>query len=170
MISFSWRSASDESLIAGQMGLDSRHHLARAERLCNIVVSTETQAADLVDIVFLCGDHDDRCVFRLSDLLADLKSIHSRQHQIQDKEVKLLLHRPLQTGFSIIFYLNLKTGQLQIILFQLCNTLLIFYDQIFCSFNSCYGFISLSLPDIFLRTKCISVPIPSLLVAQILPP
>ena len=55
----------------------------------------ETKAADLIDIVFLCGDHDHRCVFRLSDLLTDLKSVHSRQHKIQDKEVELLRNRPL---------------------------------------------------------------------------
>ena len=113
------------------MCFHSRHHLTRAERLCNVIVGAETKTANLIDIILLCGDHDDRGVLCLPDFSAYLKSIHPRQHEIQDKEIKLLRDRPLQSGLSVIFYLNLEAGQFQIVLFEFRNTLLIFYDQNF---------------------------------------
>ena len=67
-------------------------------------------------------------LFYFPDLLADLEAIDPRQHQIKNQKVKIFLHATFQSRFSIIFYLNLKTRKLQIIFFQLCNTLLIFYD------------------------------------------
>ena len=113
-----------------EVGLDmeTRHHLARTEWFRDIIVRAQSQTADLVNIVLFRRYHDDRCVFYFPDLLADLEAIDPWQHQIKNQKVKIFLHAAFQSRFSIIFYLNLKTRKLQIIFFQLCNTLLVFYD------------------------------------------
>ena len=77
------------------MGFNSRYHLTRAERLGDIIIRAEAETADLVDIVFFRGDHDDRGVFCLPDLFADFKSINARKHQIQDKKIKFFRHGSL---------------------------------------------------------------------------
>ena len=41
--------------------------------------------------------------------------------QIKNQKVKIFLHAAFQSRLSIIFYLNLETGQFQIILFQFSN-------------------------------------------------
>ena len=76
--------AADEALVPGEVRLHTRHHLAGAERLRDVVVGAQAQAADLVDVVLLRGDHDDGRILGLADLFADLKSIHPLKHQIQD--------------------------------------------------------------------------------------
>ena len=63
------------------------------------------------------------------DLSADFKAIHAREHQIQNNQIKLLLQRTPQPFISFIFNLYFKAGQLQIILLQICDRDLIFYDQ-----------------------------------------
>ena len=104
------------------------HQLAWTKRLGHIVISPKSESSDLVDIIFFRRYHDDRCVFYFPDLLADLETIDPWQHQIKNQKVKIFLHATFQSRFSIIFYLNLKTRKLQIVFFQLCNTLLVFYD------------------------------------------
>ena len=110
------------------MRLDTCHHLTRTEWFRDIIVRAQSQTADLVNIVLFRRYHDDRCVFYFPDLLADLEAIDPWQHQIKNQKVKIFLHAAFQSRFSIIFYLNLKTRKLQIVFFQLCNTLLVFYD------------------------------------------
>ena len=123
--------ASDQPLIAGQMRFYTRHHLTWAKGLRNIIIRTKTQTADLIDIILLCRNQDHRRIFRFTDFTADLKSVHPRKHKIQNKQIKISLQRPLQTGISPVFNLHRKSGKLQIILFQLSNRFLILYDQYF---------------------------------------
>src|SRR5699024_12050521 len=47
--------------------------------LGHIVVRAESQASDLVDIVLLGGNHDDRRVLLAADLTADLESGRTRR-------------------------------------------------------------------------------------------
>ena len=92
-------------------------------------VADEAQPPDLVDIVLLGGNHDDRDVLLLPHLPADLEAVHARKHQIQDHQLKILLQRALQSYFPVGSYLHLKTGKLQIILFQIRNGFFVFYNQ-----------------------------------------
>ena len=107
------------------MGLHSGHHLAGAERLGDIIVGSQAQSSDLVNVVLLGGNHNNRRILHLSDLPADLEPIHPRQHQIQNQKVKLLLQRSLKSCLTVIFNLHPKAGKLQIILLQLCDSLFV---------------------------------------------
>ena len=111
------------------MGLYTGHHLAGAEGLCDIIVGSQAQTADLVDVVLLGRHHNDWGVLIFPDPLADLKAVHAGQHQIQDEKIKFLLQGPLKPGFPVVFDLHLKARKLQIILLQLRNALFVFYDQ-----------------------------------------
>ena len=122
-------SLSDQPLIAGQMGLHPGHHLTGAERLGDIVVRAQTQAPDLVDVILLRRNNDHRRIPGAADLLADLKAVGARQHQVQENQVKVLRQAPLQSPVAVILSLHLKTGKLQIILLQLRDTDFILNDQ-----------------------------------------
>ena len=47
------RTCADKPLISREMGLHARDKLARRERLCDLIVRTETEAPDLVDVILL---------------------------------------------------------------------------------------------------------------------
>ena len=121
----------DQSLVAGHVRLHARDKFARAEGLCDIVIRTKAETADLVDIVLLGGDHEDRHISVLADPFAHFKSVHARKHQVQDDQVKLLLERSLQALVAPVLYLDFKSAQLQIILFQISDRHFIFNDQYF---------------------------------------
>ena len=118
-----------QALVAVQVRLHPGHQLAGAEGLRHVIVRSKAQPPDLVDIVLLGGNHDDRDVLLLPHLPADLEAVHARKHQIQDHQLKILLQRALQSYFPVGSYLHLKTGKLQIILFQIRNGFFVFYNQ-----------------------------------------
>ena len=123
--------AVDEACVPRHMRLHTCHHLRCRKRLRHIVICTEPQATDLVDVILPRRNDDDRNILHLPDLLADLEAILPRQHQIQDDQGILSLQRLLKTGISIRRDVDLKTGNLEIIPLQLRNRLLILYNQYF---------------------------------------
>src|SRR5260221_133677 len=64
-----------------------RDELANAERLCQVVVGTELQSQDLVDLCGLRGEHKNRHRRMLrSNAFAELQSAASRHYDIEDDE------------------------------------------------------------------------------------
>ena len=123
------RIAADQPLIARQMCLHARHQLARRKWLGNIVIRSQSKTADFIDVILLRRHHQNRRVFLLPDLLADLKTVNARKHQIQDVHIKIFRQRPFQSDGSVILYLHLKSAEFQIILLKVCNLHLILNDQ-----------------------------------------
>ena len=82
---------SHKPLITCKMRLYSRHQLAGAEGLCHIIIRTQAESADLINVILSRGYHKDRDVLLLADLLANLKAIHSGHHQIQDDQIVISL-------------------------------------------------------------------------------
>src|SRR5699024_1385875 len=95
----------------------------------HVVVRAKSQTSDLIDIVLLRGDHDDRRILLPTDLTADFKPVHSRKHQIEDDQIKVALHPFLQTGLPIVCNLHLEIAQLQIIFLKISDALFVFHDQ-----------------------------------------
>ena len=108
--------AANKALIPGHVRLHPGHHLAWAEWLGDIIVCSQSQTADFVNILFFGRNHNDGRVLYFPYSLTYLKSICTGQHQIQNQKIIVFLQRLIQTGTSIIFNLYLKAGQLQIIL------------------------------------------------------
>ena len=111
------------------MRLHPGYQLAGTEGLCHVVIRPQAQSPDLVNIVFLGGNHDDRNIFLLPHLPADLKAIHPRQHQIQDHQLEIFLQCALKPCLPVGSYLYLKPGKLQIILLQIRDGFFVFYNQ-----------------------------------------
>ena len=66
--------------------------LARAERLGDVVVGAKLEAEDLVRLLRLGGQQDDRRPLPCpADVAADLESVAAGQHDVQDDGVKRLL-------------------------------------------------------------------------------
>ena len=122
---------SDQTVVPCQMRFHARNQLTRRKWLRHIIIRTKTESADFVDIILLCRNHDNRNIFLLTHLTADLKAIHLRQHQIQDQQIEILLDRPHKTGVSLVFNLHLKARKLEIIFLQICNGFLILNNQYF---------------------------------------
>ena len=111
------------------MRLYARYQLARAERLCHVIIRAQSESPDLIDVILLCRHHNDRRVFPHPDLAADFKTIYAGKHQIQNDQIKFLLQGTLQPRLTVIFYLHRKSGKFQIIFLQIGNRHFIFYDQ-----------------------------------------
>ena len=118
----------DQTLITCHMCFDSRYQFTRAERFGHIVICSKSQSTDLINVIFLCGNHQNWRIFVISDFFTDLKSVHSRQHQVENVKIKFFFQGTFESNVSLALNLNFKSAQFQIIFLQLCNTLLIFYD------------------------------------------
>lgn len=79
-----------ELFVPGQVAFDAGDEFIGTERLDDIVIGTEAEAADFIDI-FLPGRYDeDRDILRLTDGTANLEAIPTRQHDIQQDKVESL--------------------------------------------------------------------------------
>ena len=77
---------------APQRGLHPRAELAHRERLGDVVVGAELEPEDLVDLLALGAEHDDRDPLALrAQAPADLEAVHLRQHHVEHDEVERLL-------------------------------------------------------------------------------
>ena len=121
--------AADEALVPGEVRLDPGDQLARGERLDHVVVGAEAEAVNFVDVVFFGRDNDDRDVLFLADAAAEFKTIQARQHQVEHDQVKVLRARRIETGLTVARDLDFKIRELEVVFFEVCDRLFIFYDQ-----------------------------------------
>jgi len=72
-----------------ELGLDSGHQLARAERLDHVVIGAHPQPANAVGLFAPSGEQNDRHGGRgvATQATTDLDSVHARQHDVQDDQV-----------------------------------------------------------------------------------
>src|SRR5713226_7027335 len=72
-----------------QEGLDALEQHLYTERLGDIIVGADGETNDLVGLLGLACQHQDRDVGRLgrsAQLAADIQTVQSRQHQVQDQQ------------------------------------------------------------------------------------
>ena len=82
-------------------GVDARRSAAstratssgRLQRLRDVVVRAELQAADLVGLGAARGDHEDRDAAELADPLDDLPAVETGQRDVEDDEVRVRSRR-----------------------------------------------------------------------------
>src|SRR5699024_9230468 len=73
--------------VAADLCLYSGNQLQRVKRLCDVIVRSECQSGNLVDILGLCRQHDHREIVLLPDLFQNRKSIDIRQHDVQKRQI-----------------------------------------------------------------------------------
>jgi hypothetical protein len=72
---------------APQHRADASDKLPGGDRLGHVVVGTELEAHDLVDLTVLRGEHDHRNVRPLPQLAAYLRARQAGQHEVEQHEV-----------------------------------------------------------------------------------
>ena len=76
--------------VAAQHRLDPQNHLARAERLRDVVVGAELETDDAVELLALGGEHDERQAGGRGIALEqprELEAVEAGEHQIEHDEV-----------------------------------------------------------------------------------
>ena len=81
---------------SAQGGLDPGQQLREAQRLGDVVVGAQLQAADLVGLGAAGRDHEDRHPAELADPLDDLPAVEPGQRDVEDDEVGMLVVEPAQ--------------------------------------------------------------------------
>ena len=111
------------------MGFDPGGQLQGIKRLHHIIVRPCSQSQYLIQIRGLGAEHDDGNIIGLPDLLAHLKSVHSRHHDIQKHQMDVLLCKDLQSLGSIFRLKHFIAIADKINFNQIRNLFFIIYNQ-----------------------------------------
>jgi hypothetical protein len=68
---------------------DAGHELTQTERFDEVVVGTQLETDDAIDLLAPRGDDDDRNRRSRSDLTANLQTVHVGQPQVEENDVRL---------------------------------------------------------------------------------
>ena len=117
------------SACAAQESLRTRDELLWMERLGQVVIGADLEADDLVGDLVAGGQHDDRDLALLADLLADGEAVDSRQHNVEDHQVRLQLAEPGHGLRPVPHPLDLVALACQVQARQLNDVLLIIDDH-----------------------------------------
>ena len=123
------RGRSRSSLIAAQHGLDPGYQLLGVEGLDHVVISAQLQSQDLIKNFALGGKHDDRNLGGGPQLTAHLVAVDTRKHQIQQDQVRLKFREDLQGFLAVIDNIGFVAFFHQIERNQLCDVLIVIYNQ-----------------------------------------
>ena len=114
---------------AAEHGLNPGQDLLHFKRLGDIVICAALQAAYLIAGFTLGGEHDDGHLTFRPDGFTHGPAIHDREHQVQQHQIRLdgpeFRHSlaPIRgNGHSVALFF-------QIHLQELCNVVVVFYDQ-----------------------------------------
>ena len=98
-----WRcGAAAPSPGAAQHRPDPRGHLARAERLDDVVVGAELEADDAVGLLAAGGEHDDRDARALAQRAADVVAGAVGEHHVEEDEVGHARSRPARSPSATV--------------------------------------------------------------------
>ena len=112
------------------IGLDPGQQLPHGEGLGDIVVRPQLQTQDLVGLLLPGGEHEDgHGRPRLPDLPAHVKSVHPRQHQVQQDQVRVLFQSQLQAGIPVIGLQGIVPLPAEVEGQNIHDVLLVFHDQ-----------------------------------------
>ena len=80
----------------------ARGELLPTERLLQVVVRSDIEQARMLLGALLSGEHQDRRVRALADLVADLIARHPRQPAVEDHQVGMLVGVPLERRLAVV--------------------------------------------------------------------
>ncbi len=89
-------------LASAQNGPDALEKEALAERLLDEVIGAEGEAEDLVDLLILGGEEDDRKTVLFAQGPQQLKAVHSRHFDVENGELRHLGVERRQGGRAIV--------------------------------------------------------------------
>ena len=95
----------------------------------NVVIRTQFQAQHFIKGFTLCRDHDDRDTAALPDSLQHLISVRSRQHHIQQHQIRRHLPERVNRLISVRSHLHLIVFLFQVQLLQPADIRIIIHYQ-----------------------------------------
>ncbi|MPN34137.1 hypothetical protein SDC9_181630 [bioreactor metagenome] len=114
---------------AAQQSLDSSDQLRKGERLDQIIVGASLQTVDPVFHFTQRGQHQDRGLFLGTQGSQQGKSVHARQHGVQDDGGVIKLQTHVKSGYSVMGKVDNEACRTQSFLQILGKLLLIFDNQ-----------------------------------------
>ncbi len=119
-------------LHTAQERLHPGDQLADAEGLCHVIVGADLQAEHPVDLLRFCREHQDRGGGVLfPDSGADGKTVHLRQHQVQDDQGIRPFQRLLEPGPPVRRPFGLQPQVTKVHRHHLRDVLVVFYYECF---------------------------------------
>ena len=88
----------ERSVGSAQHGPDAGDELARAERLGQVVVGTELEAEQLVELVVARREHDDRDRRVAAQLAGDVEAVEPGQAEVEHDEVGSIAPRGIDSA------------------------------------------------------------------------
>ena len=110
--------------------LRARHEFAHAERLGDVIVRAEFEAAHDVFLLPLRRQHEDRHFeFLRADGAADFKAVDLRQHDVEDDEVGPAIQRGVQPFFTVTRGLHAIAARDKVVLHHAQDGRVVFDDE-----------------------------------------
>ena len=119
------------------------------KRLGDVVVRAQLERQNLVDLLILGGQHDDRHAARLADLAAGLDAVEHGQHDVHDDEVGPLARGQRDRAASVAGRRNRIAASFEVEAQRLQDRRLIVDDQNLLRSGA-------ALPRSFLRSQASS--------------
>ena len=110
-------------------GLDARLDLQHVEGLGHVVVRAVLKAEDLVHILALGRQHDDRHVALFADALAHLNAVQLGQHHVQQDQVERFVEELVQRFLAVRRRIGLIANLLQAVFKSLDDQRLVVHQQ-----------------------------------------
>src|SRR6056297_2020883 len=98
-----------DHFLAAQERADAFDQQALGERFLDVIVRPHAQAEDLVDLVVLRGEEDDRHRGFLPDALEQIHPVHPGHLDVEHGHVRELLGESVQRGLPVVVGLDLET-------------------------------------------------------------
>src|SRR5690625_654530 len=87
---------------APEDGFHPGHDFARAERFRQIIIRTELEPEYLIEFIVLCRQHENWQVhLLLTQCLTYIYTVHSRQHEVQNHQIRLFIQGCLEPGWTV---------------------------------------------------------------------
>lgn len=127
-----------DARVAREARLDAGDELVGAERLDEVVVGAEAEAADLVDVLALRRRHEDGHFALRADLAADGEAVEPRQHEVEHDEAVGRVRRALcrrrgerrrQALPPVRGEIDGEALRLEIVALELADVLIVLDDQ-----------------------------------------
>src|SRR5579862_871682 len=105
-------------LCAAQNRPDPSDEFARIERLRQIIIGSNFQTYNSIDIFPSCREQQHRNLRCVANLAQNIETIHSWQHHIKHNQSIVTADCPLQTPISVVNRLDLKSLWFQVLAHQ----------------------------------------------------
>jgi hypothetical protein len=111
------------------MGFRPGGQLGGTEGLGHVVIGSQAQPPNFVNVVLPCGHENDRNLTAFADAPADSETAGSRKHEIQNDQVPAGFLRFLLSKIAVFDDSALEVFGLQVIPHQLRNAAVVLNDQ-----------------------------------------